>query len=84
MFDLISKCYIGNDYLSIFAVVLRRYKKKKENENPRSTFLSNSTNVKHLATGLDVGIITTNHLSLAREIRFWQVVKIQILQHSKS
>lgn len=46
------------------------------------TFLSDCTHVKHLATSLDVRVVSANHLALTRKIGLWQVVEVQILRNT--
>jgi len=49
-----------------------------------NTFLADGADVKHLTARLDVRVISTDHLSLTREIRLRQVVEVQILENQKS
>lgn len=50
----------------------------------KTTFLTDGADVKHLTARFDVRVVSTNHLSLTREIRFRQVVEVQILENQKS
>lgn len=47
------------------------------------TFLSNRTDVKHLAASLNVRVVTANHLALTREVGLRQIVEVQILRNEK-
>lgn len=47
------------------------------------TFLAYGADVKHLAASFDVRIISTNHLPFTREIRFRQVIEVQILEKNQ-
>lgn len=44
------------------------------------TFLTDGANVEHLTSDFNVGVISTDHFPLAREIRLWQIVEVQILE----
>lgn len=44
--------------------------------------LPDRAHVEHLARSLQIGIVTADHFASAREVRLWQVVKVQVLQDS--